>query len=158
MGSIPAGPANYVGIILFEHMKKIVLLLLVLVSFSACTQESNDIAADDTFIEGLTVSDLIGPVEYNCELSGGVMVDNECECSVAYDESTGFCQSEIGGPAGDAWPASTGLPYGNFEFWTQLVGYHCQETGGDWLNARCTCPEDTVYDQETGFCQRPSSQ
>lgn len=64
-----------------------------------------------------------GVVKYNCEKSAGVFENNTCICPVGgedsgltqemmYDKSTGYCQTEVGGPAGDAFNASVGLPDG----------------------------------------------
>lgn len=102
-------------------------------------------------------------VAYNCDLSGGEFVNNTCMCpyeeelgqdsKTKYDLSTGFCSSDMGGPAGDAFNASVGLPYGAYDFWTDVVGNACVESGGDWLNASCACSDGKVYDESTGVCQ-----
>lgn len=100
-------------------------------------------------------------VKYNCELSDGKFIDGKCECPVEeglhqtsdsmYDSSTGFCQSAIGAPAGDALYASVGLPYGSFEFYLDIINYQCEQSGGHFLNARCDCGERS-YNEATGHC------
>jgi len=100
-------------------------------------------------------------IRYNCELSGGSFNNNVCECPLEegqtqeemYNTSTGYCQSSMGGPAGDAFAASVGLPRGDFAFWTQIIGNNCTETGGNWLNARCTCGDGLTYIEDTGYCK-----
>jgi len=100
-------------------------------------------------------------IKYNCEKSGGSFSDSKCECplekgqtqEIMYDKSTGYCQSTNGGPAGDAFNASVGLPYGDFAFWSEIVGNNCTKTGGEWLNAHCTCSVKMVYDKSTGDCK-----
>lgn len=101
-------------------------------------------------------------INYNCELSGGEFTNGTCRCPVEeglgqtstsmYDKSTGFCQSTAGGPAGDAFNASVGLPYGSYEFYFSVVGYQCSQSGGEFLNARCDCGSRT-YDDTTGLCR-----
>jgi hypothetical protein len=101
-------------------------------------------------------------IQSQCELSGGTFADNSCECPIEedlgqtqesmYDKSTGYCQNTVGGPGGDAFAASVGLPHGNYSFWTKIVGNNCTETGGTWLNAKCTCSDGTSYSESTGNC------
>lgn len=101
-------------------------------------------------------------VSYNCELSGGEFKNGECNCpneelfvqasEPVYDKSTGFCQSAQGGPAGDAFNASVGLPYNDFSFYTSVVSYQCNESGGEFLTGRCDCGSET-YDETTGLCK-----
>lgn len=102
-------------------------------------------------------------VKYNCELSGGSFVNGNCTCPIEeeigqtqemmYDKNTGYCQTTIGGPGGNAFTALSGLPWGNYSFWAEIVGNNCTETGGSWLNARCTCPDEKKYNQSTGYCK-----
>jgi len=105
---------------------------------------------------------LTGPVKYNCELSGGEFVDGECECPIEpsqtqemmYDESTGFCQTTAGGPGGDAFQASAGLPYGPYKHYGRIVSHYCEKSGGTMLSgATCQCPDGEVYDKFTGVCE-----
>jgi hypothetical protein len=102
-------------------------------------------------------------IKYNCELSGGSFNDGSCECPIEknsgqtqdmmYDKNTGYCQTTSGGPGGDAFAASVGFPWGNYSFWTEIVGNNCTESGGSWLNARCICPDGKNYNQSTGSCE-----
>jgi hypothetical protein len=102
-------------------------------------------------------------IQYNCELSNGSFVDGSCECTFdpewqtqeeMYDKSTGYCQTDHGGPGGDALAASVGMAHGSYAFWSDIVGYNCKESGGEWWpSAACTCPEETTYDEETGYCE-----
>jgi hypothetical protein len=45
--------------------------------------------------------------QYNCEQSGGVFENNDCDCptefgeNVLADAKTGYCQTTFGGPAGE---------------------------------------------------------
>ncbi|MBT4384611.1 hypothetical protein HOD30_02585 [Candidatus Peregrinibacteria bacterium] len=104
--------------------------------------------------------ELIG---YNCELSGGLFSDNNCECPIEeaigqtqeeiYDKNSGYCKTTMGAPGGDAFAASVGLPWGNYSNWSDIVGANCTETAGSWLNANCTCSGETSYDEETGYCE-----
>jgi len=120
-------------------------------------QESNEpqnVAAD--------TNEFAGVVKYNCEKSGGSFSNNSCVCPISedlgqtqemmYDKSTGYCQSDIGGPAGDAFAASIGLPYGDYAFYQEIVMNNCTETGGDFLYA-CSCPDGKSYDESTGYCK-----
>ena len=102
-----------------------------------------------------------GPIQHNCELSGGSFSNGNCTCQLEgeqtqaqmYNQSTGYWQSTMGGPAGDAFPASVGLPWGEYSFWTDVVGHNCAATGGEWLNAQCTCSGELTYNTSNGFCQ-----
>ncbi len=132
------------------------------------TQESPSVSVQE---EELNEPEIITKIEtsdewneliaYNCELSGGTFSNNSCSCPLEgeqtqeemYDKSTGYCQSSMGGPAGDAYAVSVGLPWGNYSFWTEIVENNCTETGGDWLNARCTCGEGSTYSKSTGKCE-----
>lgn len=108
-----------------------------------------------------SVPDLAGAIRYNCELSGGEIKDDHCECSIEafqtqeemYDKVTGFCQSTIGGPAGEAFEASIGLPRGYYSFWTNIIVKLCEESGGSLSGAACKCPSDSTYSQTTGQCE-----
>lgn len=107
---------------------------------------------------------LTGPIRYNCELSGGSFNAGHCKCPLdegvpgqsqetMYDVNTGFCQSTIGGPAGDAFNASVGLPYGKYAFWTQIVTSLCTNSGGNISGSACICPADKTYSKTTGKCE-----
>jgi len=104
---------------------------------------------------------LEGPVKYNCELSDGTFKDGKCVCQIEsfqnqeemYDKNTGFCESTHGGPAGNAWNASVGLPYGQFDHWFSIIGGQCKNSGGDFINARCECSSGKNYDKTTGQCK-----
>ncbi len=106
------------------------------------------------------VSEIAGAVRYNCELSGGVVENGACVCSIeefqtqdqVYDKTTGFCQSTIGGPAGDAFAASIGLPRGAYAFWNNIVIGLCEKSGGYVSGASCQCSTGTSYDKVTGTC------
>ncbi len=159
-------------------MKKYLLLSAFVTAFllSACSQvteeqqpKNEDTSMDTTNSEDVLVDSQLNQedwssiVAYNCELSDGEFTNNTCSCpyeaelgqnsKTKYDLSTGFCSSDIGGPAGDAFNASIGLPYGSYDFWTDIVGSACTESGGDWMTARCTCPSGTSYDKSTGVCK-----
>lgn len=105
----------------------------------------------------------LGPIQFTCELSGGSFSDGNCVCpleegigqtqDMMYDENTGFCQSTIGGPAGDAFAASIGLPYGDYAYYNEIIQYNCEESGGEFLNA-CSCAEESTYNQSTGRCEQ----
>lgn len=102
-----------------------------------------------------------GPIKYNCELSGGKFKNNTCSCrpdgeeiqANVYDEQTGFCQSDIGGPAGDAFSASIGLPYGEYGYYQGIIIDLCQKSGGELSGAACICPSGELYDRTTGQCK-----
>lgn len=116
----------------------------------------------ETTIESPVKNEFAGAVKYNCEKSGGSFNGNSCVCPISeeigqtqesmYDESTGYCQSDIGGPASDAFPASVGLPYGDYAFYNNIVINNCEETGGDFLYS-CDCPDGKTYDESTGYCK-----
>jgi hypothetical protein len=104
----------------------------------------------------------VSAISYNCELSGGEFTNGQCLCPTEdtptqteqsmYDPATGFCQSTMGGAASDAFNASLGLPYGTYDYYFSIVEYHCAESGGNFLNARCDCGNQT-YNDTTGQCQ-----
>lgn len=102
-----------------------------------------------------------GAVKYNCELSGGTFENGACVCSLEgpesqeemYDESTGFCQSAIGGPAGDAFAASIGLPYGEYGYWNDIMVNLCEGSDGSRSGAACICPEGKTFSKQTGECE-----
>lgn len=104
---------------------------------------------------------LTGPVQYNCELSGGTFKDDRCTCSIEdfqtqemmYDKNTGFCQSTIGGPAGNAFNASIGLPYGDYSYWTGIVLGICTDSGGSISGGACICPSGMSYSKTSGKCE-----
>ena len=92
-----------------------------------------------------------GAAKYNCELSSGSFKNGACKCQIGegqtqkmmYDKTTGFCQSDIGGPAGNAFPASIGLPYGDYSFYNDIVINNCEETGGEFLYV-CNYPNGKI--------------
>lgn len=99
--------------------------------------------------------------QYNCEKSSGIFQDHRCECplelgqtqEMMYDTSTGYCQSSHGGPNGDAFAAYTGLPYGSYAFWANVVRNNCEESGGRWNTAaHCACQNGMTYDTSSGSC------
>lgn len=102
-------------------------------------------------------------IKHNCELSGGSFANNVCTCVIEeengqtqemmYDKSTGYCQSTHGGPAGDAFNASIGLPYGGYSHWSQIVLGICADSGGSVSGAACICPEDKAYSKVSGKCE-----
>ncbi len=103
-------------------------------------------------------------IKRNCEFSDGSFSNGSCKCPIEeslgqtqelmYDKNTGYCQTTHGGPGGDAFAASVGLPWGDFSFWIKIVGNNCTETGGLWgSTARCTCPDKMTYDKSTGYCK-----
>ncbi len=105
----------------------------------------------------------LGPIRYNCELSGGSFENDRCTCLIEeelgqtqelmYDKETGFCQSTHGGPAGDAFNASIGLPHGGYGYWTQIVMDLCTNSGGNIFGAACICPADKTYSKTNGKCE-----
>lgn len=103
---------------------------------------------------------ITGPIEYNCKLSGGTFKDGKCTCSIEemqtqeemYDKKTGFCQSTIGGPAGNAFQASVGLPYGDFGYYQNIILNLCESSGGT-MGAACSCPSGKAYNKSTGQCK-----
>jgi hypothetical protein len=104
---------------------------------------------------------LTGPIQYNCELSAGSFKNGACECPIGegqtqdmmYDKNTGFCQSDIGGPSGDAFPASIGLPYGDYGFYQDIIFNLCENSGGSLSGAACICDTGNNYDKATGQCK-----
>lgn len=103
----------------------------------------------------------LGAIKYNCELSAGTFKDSRCECELEaeqtqeemYDEQTGFCQSSHGGPAGNAFFTSSGLPSGYYSFWTGIILDLCLKSGGNISGVACICPSGKTYDQTTGVCK-----
>ncbi|MBI2436728.1 MAG: hypothetical protein HYV41_03235 [Candidatus Magasanikbacteria bacterium] len=108
-----------------------------------------------------STNEFAGVVKYNCEKSGGSFSNNTCECPLEgpqtqeemYDKSTGYCQSSIGGPAGDAFAASIGLPYGDYGFFMDIIVNSCEESGGEMSGAACICSKNMTYDKATGYCK-----
>lgn len=104
-------------------------------------------------------SSATGAIEYNCKLSGGTFKKGNCSCPEEqqlnidmYDENTGFCQSAIGGPAGDAFNASIGLPYDSYSYYLDIIVNLCEGSGGSLSGAACICPSGETYDKSTGQC------
>ena len=106
-------------------------------------------------------SDLLGAAQYNCELSGGSFANETCVCpntdfytgEYLFDDKTGYCLSEIGGPVGDAFFASIGLPYGYYSYWNNIIFSLCEQSGGSVSGASCQCPDGMIYSKETGTCE-----
>lgn len=104
-----------------------------------------------------------GAAQYNCELSDGIFTGQRCQCPIEeelgqtqksmYDQETGFCQTTFGGPGGDAFMASVGLPFGDYQFLMDALVQECTNSGGTMSGASCQCPEGTGYDQETLNCK-----
>lgn len=98
----------------------------------------------------------VGAAKYNCEKSGGSFSNNTCVCpeegetqEIMYDKNTGYCQTAYGGPGGDAFAASIGLPYGAYAYYNDIVAYNCEQTGGVFIH-NCNCLD---YDKSTGYCK-----
>jgi hypothetical protein len=108
-------------------------------------------------------SKFVGAGEYNCKKSGGTFNDENCTCPIAeeigqtqetiYDKKTGYCQTDVGGPGGDAFAASVGLPYGNYQFIMNIIVNTCEKSGGSMSGAACICPEKKNYDKSSGLCK-----
>lgn len=104
---------------------------------------------------------ITGPIRYNCELSGGTFQNERCTCQIEdfqtqelmYDKDTGFCQSTIGGPAGDADYASTGIPHGEYEYMGKIVMDLCSDSGGSVSGLACICPSNKNYNKTNGKCE-----
>ena len=110
----------------------------------------------------LATNKFVGAVKYNCEKSGGTFDTDMCSCPLEgdqtqeemYDITTGYCQTTHGGPGGDAFYASVGLPYGYYSFWRDIVFAQCEATGGVVSGSVCICPEHTVYNTSNGQCNK----
>lgn len=121
---------------------------------------STNISVPATITESSEWKNLI---KHNCELSGGSFVNEKCKCDIEadlgqtqemmYDKNTGYCQSTNGGPAGDAFNASIGLPYGDYGYWTSIVMNLCTDSGGTISGAACICPTDKNYSKTSGKCE-----
>ncbi len=104
-----------------------------------------------------------GVVKYNCEKSGGSFTNNSCVCPIEaelgqtqemmYDINTGYCQTTTGGPGGDAFAASVGLPYGDYGFFMDIIVNACKKSDGEMSGAACICSKNTTYDKSTGYCK-----
>ncbi len=104
-----------------------------------------------------------GAGKLNCEKSGGSFIDNNCVCSIEeeigqtqelmYDKKTGYCQSTQGGPAGDAYFAQAGLPYGEYAFYNGIIQNLCLNSGGEISGSACICSAKTTYNKSTGYCE-----
>lgn len=111
--------------------------------------------------ESTSTNEFAGIVKYNCEKSGGSFNNNSCTCplelnqtqEIMYDKSTGYCQSSIGGAAGDSFAASIGLPYGDYAFFMDIIVNSCEESGGSMSGAACICSKNMNYDKATGYCK-----
>ncbi len=136
-----------------EHMKKILILLIgaaigaAIVYYGLMPKTSTE------------TSLATGAIEYNCKLSSGTFKDGDCACPEEqqlnvdmYDEATGFCQSAHGGPAGDAFNASIGLPYGAYGYYQNIILDLCEGSGGSLSGAACICPAGEAYEKSTGQC------
>jgi len=110
-----------------------------------------------------SVAQLTGPIQYNCELSGGTFENGVCVCPIEeqlgqtqemmYDEKSGFCQTTFGGAGGNAFAAGQGLPWGRNSYYNDVINYWCDESGGSKSGAACICPTEKTYDKKTGKCQ-----
>jgi len=108
-------------------------------------------------------SSITGPIQYTCELSGGVFENGSCVCPIEeqlgqtqemmYDKSTGFCQTTFGGPGGDAFAAGSGLPRGHYSYYNDIINYWCEESGGSKSGAACICEPENDYNKTTGRCE-----
>lgn len=86
-------------------------------------------------------------MKYNCELSDGTFQNNTCNCSrgedqtqeAEYDAQTGFCHSDISGPAGNAFQALIGLPYGEYDYHQNIIVDLYKSSGGSLSGAACKC-------------------
>ena len=141
------------------------------------TQELNE---PETITESTNTNEFTGVVEYNCEKSSGSFSNNVCVCpseeemqeinkyncentdtclsedevrDLAYDKTTGFCQTTYGGPGGDAFAASIGLPYGDYGFFMDIIVNSCGKSGGEMSGAACICSNNMTYDKTTGYCK-----
>jgi hypothetical protein len=137
----------------FQHMKKLLTLLVgaaigaAIVYYGVTPKTETSLAT--------------GAVEYNCELSSGTFSNGSCSCSIEegqtqaemYDKNTGFCQSTHGGPTGDAFQASKGLPYGEYGYYQNIIFELCTGSGGSLSGAACMCPSGTEYSKTTGKCE-----
>lgn len=132
------------------------VLLLVLVVVVGFVKLSDAVDSEAVSVTELSEQ---GAVRYNCELSGGTFENGSCVCSISegqtqedmYDKTTGFCQSDIGGSAGDAFFASVGLPYGDYGFWYSIILGLCEQSGGYVSGAACVCPSG-LYNETSGLC------
>ena len=123
------------------------------------TQE--ELNEPETRTEFTSTNEFAGVAKYNCEKSGGSFSNNSCTCplelnqtqEIMYDKSTGYCQSSIGGPAGDAFAASIGLPYGDYGFFMDIIVNSCEKSGGAMSGAACICSKNMTYDKATGYCK-----
>jgi len=106
---------------------------------------------------------LTDPIQYNCELSGGVFESGACVCPIEeelgqtqemmYDESSGFCQTTHGGSGGDAFRAENGLPWGSWQYYNDIINYWCNESGGSKSTPMCNCPAEKTYNKSNGRCE-----
>ncbi|MBT5808222.1 hypothetical protein HOI18_03005 [Candidatus Uhrbacteria bacterium] len=103
-----------------------------------------------------------GAETYNCELSGGSIKNGECLCPAeergvirarAYNPTNGFCQLETGASGGDAGLAENGLPFGEFEFWNDVMGTLCRENEGTISGPHCICEDSHELNELTGVCE-----
>lgn len=124
--------------------------------------QEQELSPPEVNSESTTTNEFTGAAKYNCKKSGGSFsANNSCVCPIEeglgqtqemmYDEKTGYCQTTFGGPGGDAFAASVGLPYGDYAFYNEIVMNNCTETGGEFLYS-CNCPNGKVYDESTGYC------
>lgn len=107
--------------------------------------------------------EVTGVVKYNCEKSGGSFTNKNCVCPIEaelgqtqemmYDKNTGYCQTTAGGPGGDAFAASIGLPYGAYGYFMNIIVNSCEKSGGGMSGAACICSKNTTYDKSTGYCK-----
>jgi len=133
-----------------------------LISPSVDTQEQ-EINEPEVTTAVSSADKFAGVVKYNCEKSGGSFSNNSCICPIEeelgqtqemmYDKNTGYCQTTFGGPGGDAFAASIGLPYGDYGFFMDIIVNSCAKSGGEMSGAACICPKNMAYDKTTGYCK-----
>lgn len=96
-------------------------------------------------------------VKYNCEQSGGVFGNKQCNCGVGntYDKNSGLCATPMGtagGNSGDVEKQGQEL----LMLKNTIVQYNCEASGGSFKNTACICPKENgetlKYDSETGYC------
>lgn len=148
---------------------KLMLVGLIGVLIGSCGtyvwQASKPVLVPYVDTEDTIVSNMFaGVIAYNCEKSGGSFDNNRCVCPIEaelgqtqesmYDKNTGYCQTTFGGPGGEAFNTSIGLPAGDYGYYNEIIQNLCLKSGGDLSGAACICPVDTQYDKSTGYCTK----
>lgn len=103
------------------------------------------------------ISNTVGDnaMEFNCEQSGGIYKDGECNCSgveATYEDATGYCITADGSPGGElgeqardllkAKMGNRGYVYSNFEYGFSLTFLD------SWGNIQVGGPGGVIWDQE----------